>query len=124
SSSFMASLIARLTIGLTAQHFYAQTYGVSLIYCYKRNYFLTVWEKRLFFFMIQAGMWSTIIHTFARETIEVGGFTLEKVATIPPWICWSIDSVLALSVVAVSVAVVRRWFLKHQMMPFPAILNV
>jgi hypothetical protein len=32
--------------------------------------------------------------------------------------------VLAASVAAVSVAVARRWFLKHQMMPFPAILNV
>jgi hypothetical protein len=85
---------------------------------------MTVREKRVFFFMIQAALWSTIIHIFARPKIEVSGFVLEKVASVPAWICVGVDSVLALSVLAVVIVVARKWFLKHQMMPFPAILNV
>jgi hypothetical protein len=56
-SPFWASLVGRLTFAFSFQHFYAQAYGIALIYCYKRKYIFTLNEKRLFSALIQAGVW-------------------------------------------------------------------
>ncbi len=78
----------RLSFILGFYHWLAQSYGVSLIYCFKRGYFLNNNEKRILHAVFQ----SLTLYTWARlgTSIESGQFELGQakvlfVPFLPDW---------------------------------------
>ena len=55
------SLLAKVYLLLVAQHFTAQTYGIALIYCFKRGYQMSENDKLLLKWLLRATMFVAVI---------------------------------------------------------------
>ncbi len=124
-SPLWASLIGRLTFAFSFQHFYAQAYGIALIYCYKRGYILNPSEKRTFSALIQAGIWFGIAMFCINGEPYI--LKIKLVRYWPPLPNWlTICCEIALFAVAATFifVVIRKWILTKQFMPLPALLII
>lgn len=125
TSPFWASVIGRITFCFSFQHFYAQAYGIALIYCYKRQYFFQPWEKRILFLLIQSGVWLGIVRTVSGPELSMVGTKLIKLLpTFPNWVCPGITAILIALAVVFSFIVLRKWIVNRQLLPLPAALTI
>jgi hypothetical protein len=122
-SPLWASIIGRITLGFSFQHFYAQTYGIVLLYCVKRGFYLSKWEKNTLHALIYAGIWAAVTNVLCNR-VNVGGFYLMQVASLPPWVRTGFDLAVVLLAVAFAGLMARRWFKSKQLIPWPAVLTL
>ncbi len=124
-SPFLASVIGRITFAFSFQHFYAQAYGIALIYCYKRKFFLSKLEKQIFSSIIQLGVLLGFARVFDNPELSIGGYKFLKLTpSLPTWVCPALLGTLYLVTAAFSILMLRKWLTKQQIMPWPAILTV
>jgi len=118
----------KLVLAWGFQHQLAQSYGIALVYCYKRKYFLNNVEKKIMKFMVDATMVYLIIRMFALK--DFGTFKLLNLydvpfyALLPEWLCTASLIVLQASVVLFAAMVVRKYVKEKALMPIPALLVV
>ncbi|HIN66066.1 MAG TPA: hypothetical protein EYM95_15625, partial [Candidatus Obscuribacterales bacterium] len=116
----------KLVLAWGFQHQLAQSYGIALVYCYKRKYFLNNVEKKIMKFMVDATMVYLIIRMFALK--DFGTFKLLNLydvpfyAFLPEWLCSASLIVLQASVVLFVGMVVRKYVKEKALMPVPALL--
>ncbi|MBZ0189117.1 MAG: hypothetical protein K8F91_22925 [Candidatus Obscuribacterales bacterium] len=123
-SPYWASLIGRFTLGFSFQHFFAQAYGIGLLYCYKRGFVLNNVEKNTLFWLVQAGIWAAITGIFSHPTLKVGGLTLEPVLAIPLWVRGIFDGLVIALAVVFAVMMAVKWTKTKKTMPLPAVLTL
>lgn len=124
SSPYWASIIGRFTLGFSFQHFFAQAYGIALLYCYKRGFMLSKLEKDTLFWLVQAGIWAAITGIFSHPTLKVGGLTLEPVMAIPLWVRGIFDALVIALTVAFLTMMSVKWRKTGKAIPFPAVLTL
>lgn len=118
----------KLVLAWGFQHQLAQSYGIALVYCYKRKYFLNNVEKKIMKFMVDATMVYLIIRMFALK--DFGTFKLLNLydvpfyAFLPEWLCSASLVVLQASVVLFVGMVVRKYVKEKALMPVPALLVI
>lgn len=118
----------KLVLAWGFQHQLAQSYGIALVYCYKRKYFLNNVEKKIMKFMVDATMVYLIIRMFALK--DFGTFKLLNLydvpfyALLPEWLCTASLVVLQVSVVLFAGMVARKYIKEKALMPIPALLVV
>ncbi|HNB21233.1 MAG TPA: hypothetical protein PKZ32_02380 [Candidatus Melainabacteria bacterium] len=110
------------------QHQLAQSYGITLVYCYKRKYYLNAVEKKIMLAMVHTTMVYLILRMFAIK--DFGTFKLMNfydvpfAALVPEWVC-NVALVAMLASVAVFIGMVGRKYVKEKrMMPLPALLVI
>ena len=109
------------------QHYLAQSYGITLLYCIKRGYYLNNNEKRLLHWLFNCTL---IYAVLAMSTYkEIGSFTFQGLelpfwGPIPEQIFLTWRVVLQLSVVAFAVVILRKYIREKKQFPFPALLTL
>ena len=108
-------------------HYVAQTFGISLIYCYKRGYFMTNMEKEIFrWFMFSMVGWTTIRFLTFRDLSPRNWFGVE----IPFWgplpIVFHHASRFLFFFMAIAfvIMLVRKYFREDKVMPWQSFLLI
>lgn len=105
------------------QHYVGQAFGISLIYCYKRNYFFKPWERetyRWFMHSISAAVISRILCDREFSPMEYFGVKLPFYA-VPPaveGICVFLFIFMTIVFVAI---VIRKFIVEKKLIPLPTL---
>lgn len=121
----LPAIFAKIYLIWIVQHFMAQSYGIALIYCYKRNYIMNVWEKRIFKLVIDATIAYGILKQFTFKEWSVDKFigqTLPFWGPLPEPIFAVADWTLKIAVVAFVAMMVRKFIVERKIFPLPAAL--
>lgn len=123
-SPYWASIIGRITLGFSFQHFYAQAYGIVLLYCYKRGFFLDKLEKNTLHSLTYAGIFSAVTNVFVRPNLNVAGFELIPVMALPLIVRTICDVAVGGLALMFAALMVKRWIKTRQLIPWPAVLSL
>lgn len=108
-------------------HYVAQTFGIALIYCYKRNYFLNTIEKEIFrwFMFSMVGLTTVRFLTF-RDLSPRNWFGVEIPFWGPlPMVCFYFCRfAFVMMAVAFAVVLIRKYFKENKMMPWQAFVLI
>lgn len=121
----LPAIFAKIYLIWIVQHFMAQTYGIALIYCYKRNYLMNLWEKRIFKFAIDATIVYGILKQFAFKEWSMDKFigqTLPFWGPLPQPIFMLSDWALKIAILAFVGMIVAKFVRERKMFPLPAVL--
>lgn len=123
----LTPILAKVYLIWVVQHFTAQTYGLSLVYCYKRGYMLSGYEKRLLWLLMNLTAAFAVIRQFTYQQWNPDGFLGQRIpfwGPLPEWILTA--TLIALLCVAGLFArqVVRRAIAGGQLLPLPTALLV
>lgn len=118
-------ILAKIYLIWIVQHFMAQTYGIGLIYCYKRGYIMNVWEKRIYKLCIDATIAYAIIRQFTFKEWSTGKFIGQELpfwGPLPEPFFIVADFVLKVAVVLFVGMIVNKFIRERKVFPFPAAL--
>ncbi len=108
------------------QHYVGQCFGVALIYCYKRSYFMSNFEREVFRWFMHSTSYAIITRILCHREFSPYVYWGVDVPFwgLPLWLndlgnfLFSVMSVLFVSVL------LRKWLREGKMMPFPALCQV
>jgi hypothetical protein len=121
----LPAIFAKIYLIWIVQHFMAQSYGIALIYCYKRNYIMNVWEKRIFKFAIDATIAYGIVKQFTFKEWSVDKFigqTLPFWGPLPEPFFAVVDGTLKIAIFAFVAMIVVKFVRERKVFPLPAAL--
>ncbi len=121
----LPAIFAKIYLIWIVQHFMAQSYGVALIYCYKRSYIMNLWEKRIFKFAIDATIAYAILRQFTFKEWSVDKFIGQSLpfwGPLPEPIFVVADWTLKFAIVALVAMIVRKFVRERKVFPLPAAL--
>jgi succinate dehydrogenase hydrophobic anchor subunit len=121
----LPSIFAKIYLIWIVQHFMAQSYGIALIYCYKRNYIMNLWEKRIFKFAIDATIAYGILKQFTFKEWSVEKFigqTLPFWGPLPEPIFAVVDITFKIAILAFVSMIVVKFARERKIFPLPAAL--
>jgi hypothetical protein len=120
------SLLLNITVAWSMQHLLAQSYGISLIYCYKRQYFMTEREKQSLWLLIHTLLVFLLIRWFSVSPTKqlTFGFYLPEWQVLPEWVMTTAGIAVQLSVLYFVGMVVRKWVRERKLFPIPALVVV
>lgn len=122
------SFLIKFVLAWGFQHQLAQSYGIALIYCYKRKYYLNAVEKKIMLGMVHATMIYLILRMFAIK--DFGTFKLMNFydvpfsSFVPEWMCMVSLVALLISVALFIGMVARKYMREKRIMPLPAVLTI
>lgn len=110
-----------------AQHFTAQTFGLTLLYCIKRGYYLKDKEKLVLSTLLQSTMWVGVLRqlTFKEWSgTELLGFKLPFWEALPEVFCHIAEFAVLASAIGLVFVLARKWILEQKMIPAPALFMI
>ncbi len=105
------------------QHQLAQSYGIALVYCYKRKYYLNKVEKKIMFSMVQATIVFMVLRMFALKdfaAFKLNGYNVPFWQIVPEWLVTVSGVALAVSVLLFGGMVAGKYIKEKVMFPVPA----
>ncbi len=118
-------VLAKIYLLIVSQHFTKQTYGIILLYCMKRNFSMSVLDKRLLSCLMQATMVFAIVRQFTFKQWSGGEFLGQKIpfwGPLPEWIFIACSIWLGVSAIAFLGRLLFRFQTKNEIFPLPALL--
>ena len=115
-----------LHMGWVFQHYTSQTYGVGLIYCYKRDYIMNKREKQIYKTLLTALSLFVITGLLSMRSHVPGdmwGVPL-PFFNLPPVIHYASQAFLAVMAVAFTGSIINKYIRDKQMIPMPLITMV
>jgi len=119
----------KLTLAWGFQHQLAQSYGMTLVYCYKRKYYMTKIEKNIMFFLVQATTVFLIVRMFSLK--DFGTYSLFNKAydlpywgLLPEWTSTVSQVVVQVALLMFVAMVVRKYIKQKQLFPLPGLLTI
>jgi hypothetical protein len=121
------NIFIKLIIFWQVQHVLAQAYGVALIYCYKRKYFLSTFEKDTLYRMMNVGIVFIIVRSLI--LMEAGTGTINGVkipfwGPLPMWMLTVCQVAFACSIALFMYNIIVRFVRQRQLFPWPAFLTI
>jgi hypothetical protein len=120
----LTPFFAKVYLVWVAQHFTAQTYGLVLLYCFKNDYVLQVFEKRVIWLVLNCTAVYAIVRQFSFHEWSANGFLgleIPKLWQAPPWMFSAATVALVLSVIALVSIVLHKAIFERKVMPLPAV---
>ncbi len=119
----------KFTLAWGFQHQLAQSYGMALVYCYKRKYYLSKIEKNIMSLMVHATMLFLIVRMFSLKDFGAyflfnGMYQLPFIGLLPEWATTVSLVILQVSVVAFVAMVVRKYIKQKQLFPLPGLMII
>lgn len=108
-------------------HYGAQAFGIALIYCYKRGYRLSKWEKWVFKYGMLSLSAFVIIRLLALEIYKGRGWfgvPIPDWGALPMPMLYVSGAVLVAFVIASGFIIVRKAIVDRQLVPAPALMIV
>ncbi len=119
----LAGICYRIWTFWIIQHFIAQSYGVTLLYCIKRQYYLNNTEKKLLWLLYQGILGFAILVTLPahmRVDTHINELQVPFYVDLPSWVLPAASAVLAgLTLTFVGVCI-RKYIKEKKIIPFPA----
>jgi hypothetical protein len=75
----MAPIFVKIYVLWVIQHYTSQTYGIALIYCFKRGYYLSAFEKRVFWLLMYGTAYYAILRQFTYRDWGTQHFIYQQV---------------------------------------------
>jgi hypothetical protein len=119
--------IAKFNLLWAIQHQLAQAYGISLLYCYKRKYYLNDKEKFVMQGLVYASMAFLGIRTLAFKDFgqySLAGLDVPFWNLVPPWAVTVTVAVQIAFAIAFAIVVARKYQRDRVMFPFPALMTL
>lgn len=115
----------KLVLAWGIQHQLAQSYGIALVYCYKRKYYMNQHEKGVMHFMVQSAMVYLILRMFAFDAF--GNYTINHVdyafeRLVPAWLSHTALGVTLASLAYFAYLVYAKAKRDKQMFPIPGLM--
>lgn len=117
-------VLVRITFVWSIQHTLAQAYGVSLIYCMKRRYYLSGYERTIFYWMFQTGLIYLAVRMFTYANFvqtDLYGLQLPIIGPVPEWICSKALAFFQLNSLLFVTVICHKYVREKVLIPFPAI---
>lgn len=108
-------------------HYAAQTFGISLIYCYKRGYYLNNWEKEVFRWFILSMSGFVIIRFLTYQTFSPRNFYGVPIpfwGPLPEVFYYSTRAIFYILTALFIFVVLKKFFMEKKMIPLPSVLLV
>lgn len=121
----LVPILLKVYLLLVAQHFTAQTFGLTMLYCAKRGYFMSESEKRPLAVLMQSTMWVAVLRQFLSKEwsgSELLGFQLPFWGGLPESVIHSVELVVAASALSFIAAIALKWRNEGKVFPLPAAL--
>ncbi len=124
---FIHSLVpiyAKIYLLIVSQHFTAQTYGIILLYCYKRNYLLANFEKQCLALLMNATMLYAILRQFTYPTQSEEIFLGQKLpfwGPLPAWILFVVIALVIFTTLGFIAIIISKGLSDKRWMPLPAL---
>jgi len=110
------------------QHYIAQTFGVVLIYCMKRNFVLSKIERAVVQWLLRSLMFFVILRMFTVPAYghlkNFLGMEIPFYGPLPFWPMYTAAFVLTLCCLAFVFLIVARYLRTKQIFPLPALVTI
>jgi hypothetical protein len=119
------SFLAKIYLLLVAQHFTAQTYGIALIYCFKRGYQMSEFDKSMLKGLLRATMLVAVVRQLSLSEYSkttIFGVPALDFFILPAYANYFSMFVFACIAIAFFYGVARKAVLEQQFMPAPVVL--
>ncbi len=124
-SPLLLGVLLLITFSWAHQHLMAQVYGVSLIYCYKREYIMNNQEKQSLFLLTQAAICFFIVRMFSGNWhATVMAYHFPDLGRLPSWVMPASQVFLATSALYFAFMVARKWVRERKHFPLPALFTL
>ena len=123
----LVPVLLKIYLLFVAQHFTAQTFGLTMLYCAKRKYYLNTLEKRVLATLMQSTMCVAVLRqlTFREWSGEnLLGFALPFWGALPEWICHAAEFVVVGAAVALLIVITNKWKTQKKIIPLPAAMII
>lgn len=120
-------ILAKLYLMWVIQHFTAQTFGLCLLYCYKREYWLSNLEKGALSTLLNCTAVMAIIRQFTYKEWSANGFLAQRIpfwGPLPEWIFQASTIAVILAAVIFVGLVVKKAVVEKKVLPLPAAMLV
>lgn len=121
----LVPVLLKVYLLFVAQHFTAQTFGLTMLYCAKQGYFMSKQEKLPLAVLMQSTMAVAVLRQLSwREwsVSELLGFKLPFWGALPEWVCHTAELVLCASAFTFIAALIQKWRKEGKVFPLPAAL--
>ncbi|HMW88592.1 MAG TPA: hypothetical protein PLC15_03680 [Candidatus Obscuribacter sp.] len=105
------------------QHYVGQTFGISLVYCYKRGYYFKNWERETYRWFMHSFSAFVITRILCFRTLspeELWGIKLPFYG-LPTWLFYTAEVIFFTMMGAFFVMLLRKAILEKQFLPLPAV---
>jgi hypothetical protein len=126
-SQTFTSFLLLATFAWSNQHLLAQSYGIVLIYCYKRNYILSKSEKQSLLMVINSTIVYLIVRLFSQPLTNrpaIYGTQSAWLGQLPDIFLTGATVALQIATVWFAFLVVRKWKKEGKIFPLPALLTL
>jgi len=123
----IAGIFCKVYLLIVSQHFTAQTYGLALLYCYKRDYRLNNWDKGILAALMRSTLWFAVLRQCTYKDWSGDKFLGQELpfwGPLPEWMVHTAAICILLSSLALVFRIARRFLLEKQIFPLPAALLV
>jgi len=123
----IAGVFCKIYLLIVSQHFTAQTYGLALLYCLKRNYCLNNLDKGILAAVMRSTLWFAVLRQCTYKDwsgTKFLGQDLPFWGPLPEWMVQAAAICIMLSSLALVFRIARRFVLDKQIFPLPAALLV
>ena len=124
-----AMFFLKITLAWGIQHQLAQSYGIALVYCYKRRYYLNKAEKNVMLGMTYATILYVILRMYSMPdfgaiTYSLAGYNVPFWPLVPEWVCAVSLGIVQLSVLAFAAMVISKYIKEKRVFPMPALVTI
>lgn len=116
--------VLKITLFWNLHHYTAQSYGFVLLYCMRRRYAVSAFEKRALYVFMTATTATIVLMmlTYREYNLETFlGQSMPFWGPLPTWICNASWTVLGTSGAALLALVGRKWWRGDGVPPLPAV---
>jgi hypothetical protein len=124
----LAQIFTKVTLVWLIQHYTAQTYGVIIIYCMKRDYKLSNAERISLQWLLRSLMLFVIVRMFTYY--EYGhldnflGLRIPFYGPLPLWCLLSMQFLFTVSIIVFLCHMVAHYIRDKQFLPMPALVSI
>jgi len=124
----LAQLFTKITFAWGIQHYTAQTFGVTLIYCMKRNFALNKFERGTLQWFFRLLMWFVVLRMYTVPAFghlkDFLGVEIPFYGPLPFWPMYLCAFGLTLSVFAFAGFIIVRYLRTRELFPLPAMFTI
>ncbi len=121
----LPSIYVKLYLLIVAHHFTAQTYGLVILYCYKRDYKLGRFDKASIAAVLNTTMLFAVVRQLTYRSWSGETFLEQRIpfwAVTPEWVLHATIFALAVCVLNFMLLVIRRSIMSKEVFPLPSLL--
>ena len=126
-NQWLLAICVRIYLLIGVQHWVMQSYGVTLIYCFKRGYKLDDFERKLMLLLFRSIIWFAWVRFFTLKgygEADYYGLQVPFVGPLPAWMLVTVNTAMYLVTATFVGTVIRHYVQKKQLLPVPAIVLI